>query len=767
MVKKKEKEERVGNYFLKEKELKFISSGCQILDCVLGGGWPLGRISNVIGDASSNKCIKDSYILIKDKGMVKIDSLGLNFEKGYSNFVENLIIDEKRKDTTSHFYKENTDKTFKIKTKHGYEIEGTDIHPIIILNENGEHEFKKLKDIKVGEFAIISKNTNVFSNKKFKINFDSSKYAQNRKEVSIPKELDESLASLLGLYVADGGFHGNSIRISNTKKWFYKEVDSCLEKLNLTRCGGKSEDTISSVVLVDLLKYLLSVKDNRFTARYKYIPDCILQSPKEVQVSFLRSLFDCDGRIDEGSINLYTASEKLAKQVHLMLLNLGIISSLRRNDGSKIGEKYYDNTYCVISAYALDYETYKNIIGSNRFSFSNLKKQRRSGYDSIPYIFSRIKNDISSIKESNGWSKNGVLKNGGRLPKFQVNIKGDKISKGALQKFISKFKDFGIDSEYYNSFNSYHIDEIVSKKEINEQTLVYDVCIPESHTFWANGFINHNTGLSVEAIANFRKQFKDGYIWYQDAEAAFDVDYARTLGLPSDDKTFIIDDVVDITETYNLMLEAVKQVEQDKVPGIYVIDTLDALVPVAKDELSEGYDAAKRAALVNSLITSIHSKVDQANIHLMVVSQIRENLGVMIGNKYRVAGGKALGFYASQRLFLVEKGKLTKTIRGIKRPYGIETIAKCKKNKVGLPFRECELPVIFNYGVDDVTANLNFLAGVKGALEEIGIEEGALKEIKENCTKEMKDKIDAQVKKIWDETEVSFLPNKVKYEYSE
>ena len=47
-----------GNYFIDQQSpLEFISSGCVLLDCVLGGGWPLSRIANIVGDASSGKTL--------------------------------------------------------------------------------------------------------------------------------------------------------------------------------------------------------------------------------------------------------------------------------------------------------------------------------------------------------------------------------------------------------------------------------------------------------------------------------------------------------------------------------------------------------------------------------------------------------------------------------------------------------------------------------------------------------------------------------------
>ena len=43
------------------------------------------------------------------------------------------------------------------------------------------------------------------------------------------------------------------------------------------------------------------------------------------------------------------------------------------------------------------------------------------------------------------------------------------------------------------------------------------------------------------------------------------------------------------------------------------------------------------------------------------------------------------------------------------RTIGITTKVKCTKNKIGLPFRECFLDILFDYGVDNLVSNLKFL----------------------------------------------------------
>lgn len=51
-------EDSGGLYFTSPKQhIQFIHSGCALLDCVLGGGWPLGRVSNIVGDKSTGKTL--------------------------------------------------------------------------------------------------------------------------------------------------------------------------------------------------------------------------------------------------------------------------------------------------------------------------------------------------------------------------------------------------------------------------------------------------------------------------------------------------------------------------------------------------------------------------------------------------------------------------------------------------------------------------------------------------------------------------------------
>ena len=89
------------------------------------------------------------------------------------------------------------------------------------------------------------------------------------------------------------------------------------------------------------------------------------------------------------------------------------------------------------------------------------------------------------------------------------------------------------------------------------------------------------TLIAIETCANFHRQYPKGHIWYREAEGAFDVRYAERVGLPvgvvdfgSDGENSVWDTIDDISEDLDACLS---KAEKSKQPGIYIIDSLDAV----------------------------------------------------------------------------------------------------------------------------------------------------------------------------------------------
>jgi recombination protein RecA len=282
------------------------------------------------------------------------------------------------------------------------------------------------------------------------------------------------------------------------------------------------------------------------------------------------------------------------------------------------------------------------------------------------------------------------------------------------------------------------------------------------------------TLLAIEAIANFVKQFPDGIPYYCEAEAAFDIDYAKVLGLPVKQVSFI-EDIETIEDLFTELEKVIKKHSQDETPALFILDSLDALSDKAEKErdISEGSFGAEKAKKMSQLFRRLVQSLKRTKICLFIISQVRDNVGISFGKKHGRSGGKALDFYASIVLWLAETEKIYKTVKGIKRPIGIWDKAKCDKNKISMPYRECEFPILFAYGINDVEANMEFIQSVSGGidyfdeefkkrLEEVKIET-FIKNIIENNDVEWKIKINEVTKKVWIDTEEGFMPKGKKY----
>ena len=192
--------------------------------------------------------------------------------------------------------------------------------------------------------------------------------------------------------------------------------------------------------------------------------------------------------------------------------------------------------------------------------------------------------------------------------------------------------------------------------------------------------------LCIEAAANFHHQFPNGKIIYLEAEAAFDESYAEALGMPVASVNFVGEDLEDFTveSWFEHLTETIEALSKEDVPCLYIVDSLDALSDRAEKgrEIDKGSYGASKPKVIGQLFRRLTKEIEKSKIHLMIVSQVRDNIGVMFGDRHYRTGGKAMDFYASQILWLAQIKKLDKTIKKQKRVYGVQIKAKCKKNKI-------------------------------------------------------------------------------------
>lgn len=284
---------------------------------------------------------------------------------------------------------------------------------------------------------------------------------------------------------------------------------------------------------------------------------------------------------------------------------------------------------------------------------------------------------------------------------------------------------------------------------------------------------NKSTGktlIAIEAAANFIYKYPKGLVPYREAEAAFDEPYAGALGMPLERVDFGSEPIETVEDMFEDIEKWIKK--YGKEPSLYIIDSLDALSDRGemKRDIDEGTYGAEKAKKLSQLFRRLTSQMATANITLMIISQIRDKIGALIGKKTTRSGGRALDFYASQVITLDHIGRIKRTVDKVDRIVGVDVKAFCDKNKVSMPFRECEFPIMFGYGIDDVQASLDWLKSVD-SLDLVEVDPGKIKAFARRMIEEPDHDairgINEAVAQRWSDIEQSFLPARRKYNQPE
>ncbi|HVB72616.1 MAG TPA: LAGLIDADG family homing endonuclease [Ktedonobacteraceae bacterium] len=425
---------------------------------------------------SDPKCVTGDTLVLTDQGLQTIEDIYLQLpnKPREDEFVpfEKTILGIDGPEKAAKFYCGGFQPIYEVETNLGYTIRGTANHPLLTLQHGGELTWTKIGDLKPDDYVALARGSRIFGQS---AELPQSFYPMPRQ----PCNMTPELAYWLGLLTAEGSVtHYETWFVNSSQTLINRFVELTRNLFGLEAVPHRKGETynfnvsISNKALCSWLQGELGIARG---SHAKSIPASVLASSEQDMLAFLEGLFWGDATIrgnKQGSNTFkYTSkSRQLARQVHIALLNLGVIGSFWSHEDD--GELYYNVT--LRGDQVLDLVELIPTLRNKATSPLRETRSNKTNYDHLPHGTTLL----------NGHGGDGYLAriiSGNRQLSFNrartVLLEQPELAHTSLATLVKQNYLW------------------LTVREIRAAGIepVYDLLVPGTHSFVADGFMQHNS----------------------------------------------------------------------------------------------------------------------------------------------------------------------------------------------------------------------------------------------------------------------------------
>ncbi len=494
-----------------------------------------------IGPAGTGKCIAADSLVLTEAGMLPIGDIGAGLDADDEAPLDLKIWGRDGLETAAGVYCGGVSDTLRFTTRLGFEIETTPEHPLLRLDADGELRWTRADALGEDDIIALSRGARLFGTQT-KVNCVPVTHAQDHCSARVRlEELDEEFAYFMGVIVGDGCLTApERVMLSSADASILALFARIAARWNLKVCSGTAPHDIF-IASTQLHALLMHLGLSGGKAATKCVPAAILRAPQPIVAAFLSGLFDADGTIDkrDGTVTFSTVSHRLAREVQTVLLNFGIVAARGIENGRYRGALHRSQLLTIAGA---DAEVFHQLIGFGARCVSGADAL----FQSCAKAKLRLEEGVSpranalqftlkmgwpqfvvASQDASGQSltlSRRVLRRYYELRPKQSHVHNPQLSKqnyfccsafalgvspahttraqtkGSFLAALSQPKAYSVAQSNIAQADDETDYLLLPIRSIeSSRAPVFDLTVPGSHSFVANGFVNHNTYLAVAA----------------------------------------------------------------------------------------------------------------------------------------------------------------------------------------------------------------------------------------------------------------------------